>query len=502
LSPLGTSLARDGTSIVEPDSRGVLTAFARIGYELEVALADLVDNSIDAHARNVLIRFYRTTGQLASLCVVDDGEGIPDEAFDDAMGFGIDTGKGFDELGKYGIGLKAASFSQAKAVTVLSRSKGAVAGRRWTADNVAQGWVCDHIAEAPAADVLNEDWRTVSTVSSGSVVIWDELDAFRVARDRADGLLEQYFRTISVHLGLHFHRFIESGEIRLFLDAVNEETGEAGAPREVLPLDPFGYPTTGRLGYPRDFSLDIPQVGNLAVQAHIWPRRSRHHGYLLGGGGVSQRQGFYFYRNKRLVQAGGWNGWRDDAEPHASLARARIDIPGSLDQAFGLNVQKSGFSVPAGFLDALPGARSDGLTFSQFIRDAIDAYRAREAHGAQNGTVVPSRGIPAGLTARLRHVLANNENQPREFEFVWRTMHPDQFFDIDREQGTIALNATYRDKVVPEGRRTRNDAPLIKVLTFLLLQDELPRQRKSAGRQAWLARCQAALVAAARAQTS
>lgn len=364
LTQLLPDLPVAGRSVILPDPGGVLTALARIGYDLEVALADLVDNSIDAKASMVLIRFLRTSDRILSLTVVDDGHGMTAERLEQAMGFGADTGKTAGELGKYGMGLKSASFSQCRSLTVISKQNNEVAARRWTADNIRLGWICDVIDSAAAARFLGQSWGPLNMGASGTVVRWDDLDAFRVARDRADGVLEAYFKRISDHLGLHFHRFLASGRLQITVDAVNDETGVQGSARRVEPLDPVGYSHTGRRSYPRRFVLNISGVGSLSVGAHIWPRRSRQPGYLLGGGKVAQRQGFYFYRNNRLIQAGGWNGWREDAEPHLSLARALVDFPGSYDRAFGLNVQKSAVAVPAGFLEALTTATSEGGSHS------------------------------------------------------------------------------------------------------------------------------------------
>jgi hypothetical protein len=501
LSATATSLPAEGSSVILPDPKGVLTALARIGYELEVALADLVDNSIDADASAILIRFFRTNDRLVSIAVVDDGLGMTEARLDQAMGFGADMGKGFEHLGKYGMGLKSASFSQCKSVTVVTKRGRSVVARRWTADNIKRGWVCDHIDRTAAGLHLQQNWGELSVDRSGTLVHWDGLDAFRVAGDRADGVLEEYFRRIQTHLGLHFHRFVEEGRVSILLDAVNEETGEYGPAREIEPLDPFGYPTTGRRGYPRTFTLHIGGVGKLDAIAHIWPRRSRTQEYTLGGGKVAQRQGFYFYRNDRLIQGGGWNGWRDDAEPHSSLARVQVDLPGEYDQAFGLNVQKSAVSVPAGFLEALETASSGPVTFRQYVLDAIETYRTKTSAVDTEPPLVPGRGVGSALARQLRrHVVGRSRRETRGVEFVWKAMPADRFFEVDRNRDIIYLNRAYRAAVLHGLRGSAADAPLIKTLLFLLLEDDLDRQRDSGLSREWLSRCQAMLVAAARSQ--
>src|SRR5208282_1396565 len=107
---------------------------------------------------------------------------------------------------------------------------------------------------------------------------------------------------------------------------------------EVPPLNPFAYHAPGNPDYPKTFRTKIAQASTLSLEAHIWPPNSELPQYKLGNKAAA-RQGFYFYRNGRLIQSGGWNGLvQHDSEPHGSLARTRIDLPPELDGTFGLNV--------------------------------------------------------------------------------------------------------------------------------------------------------------------
>src|SRR4051794_35367218 len=106
-----------------PDDEGVFRLAANIGYGLSESIADLVDNSIDANASNVLVRVYRRGTRLDHLAVVDDGDGMDAETLVEAMRIGR-TNKGSGSLGRYGIGLKAASLSHTDALTVVSRHGG------------------------------------------------------------------------------------------------------------------------------------------------------------------------------------------------------------------------------------------------------------------------------------------------------------------------------------------------------------------------------------------
>ena len=247
------------------------------------------------------------------------------------MRFGSRTEKSERALGKYGIGLKAASLSQAKIVTVLSKHKGRNVGARWTFENIAKGWICQVLKTAQIAAFLADGMAPVGLRKSGTVVIWEELEHLAATKAGIDATIQQTIREVSHDIGLRFHRFIREKRLKVYLDVQTAGEPPTTIREEAAPLDPFDYPTSGREGYPKGFQVPLGPAGRLRIECHIWPAKSEEPGYKLGGGKVSARQGFYFYRNDRLIQAGGWNGCReDDNEPHLSLARVKVEPPVSL----------------------------------------------------------------------------------------------------------------------------------------------------------------------------
>jgi len=168
----------EGTKQILPDAEGVFDAIARIGYEFEQAIADLVDNSIDAEGSDVLIRFAYDDQAVRSVAVLDNGHGMGEAALDQGMAFGARTGKGDGSLGKYGMGLKSASFSQCDVLTVISSRQGQVVGRRWTAEKARADWLLEILLPAAAEDYLtaNSDrvaLRITGRLSSG--IAWMSL---------------------------------------------------------------------------------------------------------------------------------------------------------------------------------------------------------------------------------------------------------------------------------------------------------------------------------------
>ena len=154
----------------------ILDALER-DYPLEASIADLIDNSIDAHARNVLIRFMRTERKLVSLCIADDGRGMTGTEIRSAMQFAARRAYTHKDLGMFGVGLKTASLSQAGRLIVVSRaSDHSAVGRQWTKAGIKKhDWRLDILAPSSAARILEHRWGLIGALREGTVVRWDQV---------------------------------------------------------------------------------------------------------------------------------------------------------------------------------------------------------------------------------------------------------------------------------------------------------------------------------------
>lgn len=492
-----------GAEETPPDPRGMIAGVARYGYTLHDALADLIDNSLDARARNVAVRFVRDEHAVRRIVVADNGQGMEEEHLRAAMQFGVQLRHGRADLGKYGLGLKAASFSQCTSVSVVTRSSaGWVGGRRWTLELIERGWICEQLDPVDCSALLEEDWLQTGALRSGTLVIWDDLDRLRLGRVGVDEALQRYMRRLPIDLGIVFHRFLANQTMALTLDAQNLVTGEKSASRIVDALDPFAYRQSGKRGYPVAFQVHLGEGPPITLSAHIWPPNSKDPAYRLGGGRIAERQGFYFYRNDRVIQAGGWNGWRqNDSEPHTSLARAALELPPELDSRFRLDVKKSRLDVPPEFISALDEAKSGLTHLVDWIQEAVDAYRSSDQRAKREAPMLPGAGIPARLRRFARRQGDLSDVSPtREVTFSWEDMEEDRFFEIDRETGRILLNRRLRSEILMGARASGADAPVVKTLLFLLLKGELDHQRSSAARRKQLDEANALLREALRLQ--
>jgi hypothetical protein len=489
--PLRSDLPSVGYEKNPPDPAGTASIFSRVGHALDEAVADLIDNSVDAGATKVLIRFIRDQRGVKRIVIADNGRGMRESELKRAMQYGVQSPHRKTDLGKYGIGLKAASFSQCRSLSVLSRSNGSVSGRRWTLASIKKEWRLEIVDPIAARQLLDGPWSKLSLKKHGTLVVWDDLESLGLEGLEASEALGRYMKSVPIGLGLRFHRYLESGKLSIELDVLDERAREIGAPVFAAPLNPFGYDTTGRKGFPIPFKVDMPELGELTLTAHIWPRRSNLPNYKLGGGKVAERQGFYFYRNDRLIQAGGWNGVRGDSEPHASLARVAIDLPPDFDSAFNLSIQKSRIIPPPTFVTAVQEAVSGRTSFQDYVETAIEVYRQRGERAAEQ-VLVPFHGFPVVVRERIAKNTPRSA-QRRKISFVWAKLDRELVFDADRERDEIVLNALYRDKITG-GYSSGADVPLIKSLLLLLLWNEFGRQRVGEARRDWLAHCNEVLL--------
>ncbi|MFG2278106.1 ATP-binding protein [Streptomyces asoensis] len=463
-----------GSTHLPPDA-GYGKALTNQGYGFEVAVADLIDNSIDAKADEIVVHFLRDADRILTLLIVDNGEGMDEAGLDSAMTVGRRRDYGEGALGLYGTGLKAASLSHASSLTVVSRTRRSrAAGRRLTAEGIEDGFRCDTVDPRYAQELVDRydgiiEWQ-------GTVVRWDNVRAFEtVGRGQSDQFLSKAISRLETHLGLYLHRYLQRGlklDIAVWdVSSRENELGEEVDHIAVEALDPFGYKVPGKPGYPRKFTASVEGLGDVNLTAHIWPAKSRQAGFRQIGA-LSERQGFYFYRNDRLVQAGGWNGWRNP-EGHLVLARVAIDLPSRENSVLSLDVKKEKVTVTPAFTEGIEKAvDSKGRIFRSYLADAESAYR----DGSRRNEIVRKPVTPPGkgMDPKVKRVIKEElPEKPGEdpIAFIWSALPSAQFFSLDRERNAVILNRAYRDDF-NEGRRGgSNDAPVTKALLYLLLED-------------------------------
>jgi len=319
----------------------MLESLRGLGYSTATALADIIDNSISAGATTVDLQF-NWKEQLSSIYILDNGSGMDDQELESAMTLGdkspLDARSAHD-LGRFGMGLKTASFSQCKRLTVASKKNHVTSCLRWDLDlltaNPSMGWV---LIDGPAPG--SEDLpRKLEHLKHGTIVVWEVLDRIVTERFTVDDFLALMDEQVERHLAMVFHRLIEGHHAKLRLK-LNGKKIEAWDPfLSSHPAKPWTSPV----------QRHRTSCGDIEVQCHVLPHRDKlsDKEFEINGGpaGWNAQQGFYVYRNQRLLVAGGWLGlgqpraWNRE-EPHR-LARIRLDIPNTADADWKIDVRKS-----------------------------------------------------------------------------------------------------------------------------------------------------------------
>jgi len=331
-----------------PHPSALIESMRNMGYRPHTALADLVDNSITAGAKNVLIEVSPTVGdRLGWVRIEDDGRGMSLEELRKAMRWGGEgplKKRDPKDLGRFGLGLKTASFSMGKRLTVASKKNGAVNVLRWDLENI-----CETGKWMPIAGVHSGDLQYLKGTindpsngnSSGTVVLVTDLDKLRVdARTLpAEGNNRSaLIGTIIGHLRLVFHRFLEKKSLKL-------KFGDS----HLVAWNLFGLTGTAEDPSWMKAQEDLFE-GKIRTRTFILPHHKditpEEHKMLAGPSGWNAHQGFFAYRADRLIVAGGWLGF-SKPEEHCKLARVAVDLPNDIDESWGLDVIKSKITPPA-----------------------------------------------------------------------------------------------------------------------------------------------------------
>jgi hypothetical protein len=333
----------NGSRNAPPRAGAMIEALRGLGYTTASALADIIDNSITAKASKVEINFIWAASE-SRIEITDNGIGMDAEGLDRAMRLGelnpLDD-RNINDLGRFGLGLKTASFSQCRSLTLATCHEGQFNSLRWDLDILASSdkW---QLLEGPAkgseAFIAEQENK-----KQGTLVLWEKLD-----RIVSKGFSSQHFLDlidkVEQHLAMTFHRYLDDklDKFELYINGV-----------KVSSWDPFllGHPAKAWTSPPAYFS---PTKRDVSVECHVLPHRDRlsekEFESASGPDGWTAQQGFYVYRNKRLLLTGSWLGlgkgrvWTKE-EAHR-LARIQLDIPNTADSEWKIDIRKASATPP------------------------------------------------------------------------------------------------------------------------------------------------------------
>lgn len=426
----------------------LMESMRSLGYSTEVAVADIVDNSLDAGARRVHVK-----GDVSDdpqwLWIFDDGSGMTLQEMVDALTLASVSsvdGRSENALGRFGLGLKTATFSQCRRLTLVSRKRGETYGICFDLDEMreASDWSVRRLSPAELENVPG--FEQLDRFTSGTLVTWENLD--RLLESRAAGAtgMGDVLRSLKNHLGLTFHRWIEPernsvGQVEMLLNG-----------HRVSAIDPF-LRHNRAVDFTAEETIRVDHDA-IVVQAFTLPDSSK-----IGaedaeredlGEGMYKAQGFYFYRNRRLISHGGWAnlGGRRDLTKHS---RIRVDLPNSVDDAWQLDVMKNKVIPPAA------------------VRREL--FRFYTVGGRRSGRVIAYRG---------------RRETSSEAEYAWTPVTERGGFRYEPNpnhpvlaEALDDLDATQRDRVVKAVQRLGLLIPYGDIRRRMSVDDETPAREQS-----------------------
>lgn len=338
---------------IEPKAARLIIALRDIGYTFNTAVSDIIDNSIDFNAKNVWILTGDLGGTAPYIVIADDGKGMDKDHIIEALRYGSTTEYETGRLGKFGLGLKTSSLSQCRKLSIISKTQDSSS---W----VGFSWDLDHVIDVDKWEALeinldslpNFYWEKFLRQTQGTIIVWEKLDRLFQKRDKF-GLLEDMpikpfsvIKGLDEHLAMVFHRFL-SGEVNQ-KDLKIKINGT-----DVIAWDPFfrAEPYTIALEKEQIFIEMRGITGHLTITPYVLPHESQFSSKenfrkASGPKKWNKQQGFYVYRQNRLIQSGGWNRIRKTDDEHSKLLRVSIDFQPELDEAFQINITKTQVTLP------------------------------------------------------------------------------------------------------------------------------------------------------------
>ena len=325
---------------VPPKASVLVESLRDIGYSLHTAVSDVIDNSLTAGALKIELH-AETHAEVPAIGILDDGTGMTEAELLEAMRPGSRSpleGRTATDLGRFGLGLKTASFSQCRRLTVVTRRAGVTSCAVWDLDTVAarDRWIVElpgSVETIPWCDCLAAD---------GTLVVWQKLDRLVGPDGREDrrDLVRQLAETAR-HVEFVFHRFLSGREDKEGRVAISLNG------RELRPFDPFhSHHQATQHHQEEPFVLAGKEIRIQPVTLPHHDKVSKDDWTRYGGPeGYVKNQGFYLYRNRRLIVHGTWFGLARQLEL-TKLCRVRIDMPSSLDAEWKIDVKKAWAQPP------------------------------------------------------------------------------------------------------------------------------------------------------------
>ena len=452
---------------VIPSAKRLIKSLRDMGYDFSTAVADLIDNSIEAGATVVTID-VEFDGDDSWVRIADNGIGMSLVQLQEAMRYGSEREyDGENDLGKFGLGLKTASMSQCQRMIVASRGS-------LREEVHAYSWDLDHVNTTNKWEIIKVSKRELKIVlghhlekTRGTVVFWQKLDRILGYKhpygENAKKRMNAMCRELEDHLAMVFHRFLAGDvpgkKLRIILNG-----------NQINAWDPFARKEN------KTRALDAISIrlehegkaGTAILEPYILPHQddfSSTDAFKLASGPKkwNRQQGFYIYRANRLIQSGGWSGLKTIDE-HTKLARIAISFSPHLDDAFKINVSKMRVQLPAQIRDQVEIAVRPATKLAQ------ETYRKNAHRAAANlptrTTMPASPSIPSQnpgphepMTSKIENVSLDPDQSNRSSQYWTLDEILDRLFSLAEPEEKPVLQKIFwrlRKNMAPKHKEGNN----------------------------------------------
>jgi hypothetical protein len=328
--------------ILTPYAPNLVESTRSIGYSFETALADIIDNSISNFAKRVDVNFSNTG--IPYVAVIDNGIGMGTAELEKAMRYGSSSSldeRGATDLGRFGLGLKMASMSQCRKLTVISKQQKKLSAASWDLDYIheTKNWSLRRYSEEQIAKLRFSSF--LKNYDSGTVIIWENMDKISESPKEFDREFNEKLNFADKHMALVFHRFLENKSSKQHFELYFNN-------RKVEPIDPYmlSNRATQQLEEETLFIDQIPIKITPFITPFVSKLSTKERQLLNEYRELNLRQGLYIYRNNRLIVWGKWFRLLSDGELKR-LAKVRIDLPNNIDTHWTIDVKKSSAQIPS-----------------------------------------------------------------------------------------------------------------------------------------------------------
>lgn len=411
--------------ICPPDPERIVEGLRDTGYNFNTAVADIIDNSIAANATKVDILIDMNPLGEITVYVADNGDGMDMDGLVNAMTYGSKVRANLGSLGKFGLGLKTASTAFCRCLSVISRGDdGTIRKVQWDLDYVAQ--VHEWKLKKPVINLDEEDLlESTAGEGTGTLVIWEKVDRLLKNysnKGNAKNALKKKINDLMFHIAMVYQRFLDDKDLR----AANVSISVNGI--NIEPWDPFAVTEELTEMLAEDtVTVDMPDgtTSYFTMKAYMLPNKDSFSTPKAKNEAKisNDMQGFYVYRENRLIHFGDWLGMFTN-EPHGSLLRVEFSFGHMLDDAFNVDIKKSRI---------LPAEEIIDYIKTSFIPAPRRAAEERYRHGTASGVAKNSNKRDAHAESNR-----NIDEKAKKVEAAKITITNHDEVQIENQNGTFS----------------------------------------------------------------